>query len=58
MDMNRQLLLQMEQLRGKMVETALLRQSFLHREVITLSQRLDEIIVRLQKEQAALSKAN
>ncbi|WP_442050443.1 aspartyl-phosphate phosphatase Spo0E family protein [Paenibacillus sp. 2TAB19] len=48
----------MEQLRSKMVETALLRQSFLHREVITLSQRLDEMIIRVQREQAALSRAN
>lgn len=58
MDEEMQLLLQMEQLRSKMVETALMRQSFLHREVITLSQTLDEIIVRLQKERALLPRAN
>lgn len=56
--MDKQLLMQMEQLRDKMIETALLKQNLLHRDVITLSQTLDEIIMQVQEERRALSRAN
>lgn len=56
--MDKRLLLQMEQLRNKMVETALSRQSLLDRDVLILSQSLDEIIVQVQSERLALSRAN
>ena len=54
--MDKQLVLEMEQLRDKMVETALVKQTFLNREVLQLSQTLDELIVRAQEEQRALSR--
>ncbi|CAM3966055.1 aspartyl-phosphate phosphatase Spo0E family protein [Paenibacillus alkaliterrae] len=56
--MDKQLLIRMEQLRNKMEETALLKQNLLHRDVILLSQSLDEIIVQVQRERYALSRAN
>lgn len=56
--MDKQLHLQMEQLRNKMVETALLKQNLLHRDVITLSQSLDKIIIQVQEAHRALSRAN
>ncbi|WP_084134581.1 aspartyl-phosphate phosphatase Spo0E family protein [Paenibacillus harenae] len=56
--MDKQLLVQMEHLRDKMVETAILKQSLLHRDVISLSQSLDKIIVQVQEERRLLSQAN
>lgn len=50
--MDKQLLLEMEQIRDKMVETALVKQTFLNREVLRLSQSLDELIVRAQEQRA------
>ncbi|WP_042162633.1 MULTISPECIES: aspartyl-phosphate phosphatase Spo0E family protein [Paenibacillus] len=54
--MDKQLLFEMEKLRGKMVETALLKQNLLNREVLLLSQSLDKLIVRAQVEQRELAK--
>lgn len=48
--MDNQLLVQVERLRGQMVATAARRESMLHREVIQISQRLDELIYRVQTE--------
>jgi len=56
--MDKQLLLQMEQLRSKMVETAHLKQNLLHRDVLIISESLDEIIIKVQVERKALSRAN
>ncbi|MBD2869591.1 aspartyl-phosphate phosphatase Spo0E family protein [Paenibacillus arenilitoris] len=56
--MDKQLLVQMELLRDKMVETAMLKQNLLHRDVITLSQSLDKIIVQVQEERRLLTQAN
>ena len=47
-DMDKQLLVEIEQLRGKMVEKAMKKKTFVHREVLQLSQLLDELIVREQ----------
>ncbi|WP_138753440.1 aspartyl-phosphate phosphatase Spo0E family protein [Paenibacillus sinopodophylli] len=47
--MDKQLLTQMEQLRKKMIEAALLNESLQHLDVLMLSQSLDEIIVQVQK---------
>lgn len=44
------LLLELEKLRDEMVETALLEQDLLHRDVLVLSQSLDEIIIQVQSE--------
>lgn len=44
------LLLELEKLRGEMVETALLEQDLLHQDVLVLSQSLDEIIFQVQSE--------
>ncbi|MCM3627382.1 aspartyl-phosphate phosphatase Spo0E family protein [Paenibacillus glycanilyticus] len=46
--MDKQLLIEIEQLRGKMVEKAMKKKTFVHREVLQLSQMLDELIVREQ----------
>ncbi len=42
------LLVEIEQLRGKMVEKAMKKKTLVHREVLELSQMLDELIVRQQ----------
>ncbi|MDF2834555.1 MAG: Spo0E like sporulation regulatory protein [Paenibacillus sp.] len=42
------LLMELEKLRGEMVETALMEQDLLHRDVLVLSQSLDEIIIQVQ----------
>lgn len=49
-DMDKQLLTQMEHLRKKMVDAALLNESLQHLDVLVLSQSLDEIIVLVQRE--------
>lgn len=51
------LLVQLEQLRTEMVETALQEQSLLHRDVLVLSQSLDKIILRVQIERRELELA-
>ncbi len=48
--MENQTLVQMEHLRSKLVETALLKQNLLHGDVIVLSQLLDKIILQVQRE--------
>ncbi|WP_165279937.1 Spo0E family sporulation regulatory protein-aspartic acid phosphatase [Paenibacillus protaetiae] len=50
--MDKHLLLEMENLRVQMVETALVKEDFLNREVLLLSQSLDLLIVRAQEELA------
>jgi hypothetical protein len=52
--MDKQLITQMEQLRKKMIEAALLNESLQHLDVLVLSQSLDEIIVQVQRERRAL----
>ncbi len=42
--------MELEKLRGEMVETALMEQDLLHRDVLVLSQSLDEIIIQVQSE--------
>lgn len=56
--MDKQLLLQLEKLRNEMVETALIEQNLLHRDVLVLSQSLDEIIVLVQSKRRFLTQAN
>ncbi|WP_144023659.1 aspartyl-phosphate phosphatase Spo0E family protein [Paenibacillus sp. FSL H8-0548] len=51
--MDKQVLTQMEQLRKKMVDAALLNESLQHLDVLVLSQSLDEIIVQVQRERRA-----
>ncbi|QAY66220.1 Spo0E family sporulation regulatory protein-aspartic acid phosphatase [Paenibacillus protaetiae] len=51
-EMDKHLLLEMENLRVQMVETALVKEDFLNREVLLLSQSLDLLIVRAQEELA------
>ncbi|MNZ51318.1 Spo0E like sporulation regulatory protein [compost metagenome] len=58
MEMDKQLLSQLETLRNKMVEIALLKDNLLHGEVIMLSQSLDKIIMQVQKDRRKLSRAN
>ncbi|MFD1955801.1 aspartyl-phosphate phosphatase Spo0E family protein [Paenibacillus thailandensis] len=50
--MDKRLMLEMENLRLQMVETALDKEDFLHCEVLQLSQSLDVLIVRVQEELA------
>ncbi|WP_270171703.1 aspartyl-phosphate phosphatase Spo0E family protein [Paenibacillus sp. SYP-B4298] len=47
---------QLEKLRGQMVATATRKQSLLHREVLLLSEMLDQIIIKAQKEKCASRK--
>ncbi|GKU79616.1 aspartyl-phosphate phosphatase Spo0E family protein [Paenibacillus sp. L3-i20] len=54
--MDKHLLLQLERLRNEMVKTAITEQNLLHRDVLVLSQTLDEIIVRVQSERRTLAK--
>lgn len=55
--MDKQLLVQLEQLRNAMVEAAISEHNnLLHRDVLTLSQSLDEIIVRVQSERRLLAR--
>ncbi|WP_424766133.1 aspartyl-phosphate phosphatase Spo0E family protein [Paenibacillus sp. sgz302251] len=56
--MDKHLLTQMEQLRNMMMETAQLKQSLLHHDVLILSQSLDEIILQVQEERRMLSRFN
>lgn len=55
--MDEQLLMQMERLRDKMVEKAITEKNLLHRDVLVLSQSLDQIIVKVQSEQRELALA-
>ncbi|RIX53425.1 aspartyl-phosphate phosphatase Spo0E family protein [Paenibacillus nanensis] len=55
--MDKQLLAQLEELRSEMVETAISEHNnLLHRDVLTLSQMLDEMIVRVQSERRLLAR--
>ncbi|MEK3881517.1 aspartyl-phosphate phosphatase Spo0E family protein [Paenibacillus sp. PL2-23] len=54
--MDKQLLMELEQLRNEMVETAITQKNLLHRDVLVLSQSLDEIIVRVQAERRLLAR--
>ncbi|MFD0958753.1 aspartyl-phosphate phosphatase Spo0E family protein [Paenibacillus chungangensis] len=56
--MDKQLLLQLEELRNEMVETALIEKDLLHRDVLILSQSLDELIVQIQWERRPKRRAN
>ncbi|AJY77227.1 aspartyl-phosphate phosphatase Spo0E family protein [Paenibacillus beijingensis] len=51
--MDKKLHLQIERLRGQMVNEAMLHNTMLHQKVLHLSQRLDMLIVRVQAEQLA-----
>lgn len=55
--MDQQLLAELEQLRTEMVETALLEQNLMHRDVLLLSQSLDKMILRVQYERKELELA-
>ncbi|MBJ6363460.1 aspartyl-phosphate phosphatase Spo0E family protein [Paenibacillus sp. GCM10012307] len=48
---------QLEMLRRKMVETANQEQSLLHREVLHLSEMLDQMIINVQREKCAKRKS-
>ncbi|WP_081667277.1 aspartyl-phosphate phosphatase Spo0E family protein [Paenibacillus pinihumi] len=48
---------QMEMLRGQMVDTANRKQSLLHREVLLLSEMLDQMIIKAQREKCAKRKS-
>lgn len=52
--MDKQILMQMEQLRKKMIETALVNESLQHLDVISISQSLDEIIIQVQRKRGSL----
>lgn len=54
--MDKQLLVQVERLRGKMVAAAAVKQNMLHHDVLILSQSLDELILRVQMEKIATAK--
>jgi hypothetical protein len=56
--MEKQTLVQMEHLRNKLVETAMLKQNLLHGEVISLSQSLDKIIIQVQRERLVHARHN
>lgn len=49
--MNNSLYVSLEELRGRMVDTALLRNTLQDRDVLHLSQLLDTLIVQAQTEQ-------
>jgi hypothetical protein len=44
----------MERLRGQLVAAAMRKQTFLHTEVLLLSEKLDQLIVKVQTEKAKL----
>ncbi|WP_020616747.1 aspartyl-phosphate phosphatase Spo0E family protein [Paenibacillus daejeonensis] len=54
--MDKQWTMQMESLRKQMIDTALGKQSLLHRDVLRLSQTLDRLIVKVQAEKLAARK--
>lgn len=51
--MDKQLLAEVETLRGKMVAAAVRQQNILHRDVLLLSQSLDQLILKVQTEKQA-----
>lgn len=55
--MEKQLIFEMEKLREEMVETAMLKQNLLNREVLLLSQSLDKLIIQAQEERRELVKS-
>jgi len=54
--MDKQWTRQMESLRKQMIDTALGKQTLLHRDVLRLSQALDRLIVKVQAEKLAARK--
>jgi len=56
--MDKQLLQQVERLRMKLNAAATIRQNHQHREVLHLSESLDELIVQVQVQKWAKSKRN
>ena len=54
--MDKQWTMQMENMRKQMIDTALGKQSLLHRDVLRLSQALDRLIVKVQAEKLAARK--
>ncbi|MFS0722717.1 aspartyl-phosphate phosphatase Spo0E family protein [Paenibacillus sp. 1P07SE] len=54
--MDKQWMKQMESLRKQMIDTALGKQTLQHRDVLSLSQSLDRLIVKVQAEKLAASK--
>jgi hypothetical protein len=56
--MDKHLLAQMERLRGMMVATAIRKQNILHRDVLLLSQMLDQLIMKAQADKHARLKTN
>ncbi|MFC5650884.1 aspartyl-phosphate phosphatase Spo0E family protein [Paenibacillus solisilvae] len=44
----------MERLRGQLVAAAMGKQTFLHTEVLLLSQKLDQLIIKVQTEKGKL----
>ncbi|XEC92812.1 aspartyl-phosphate phosphatase Spo0E family protein [Paenibacillus tarimensis] len=51
--MDKQCMKQLETLRGLMVDTANRKKTLLHTDVLTLSQLLDQMIVKVQTEKKA-----
>ncbi|WP_090976832.1 aspartyl-phosphate phosphatase Spo0E family protein [Paenibacillus sp. CF384] len=47
----------LERLRGQLVAAAMRKETFLHRDVIQLSQTLDQLIVKVQAEKCKSSSA-
>jgi hypothetical protein len=56
--MDKQLLQQVERLRTKLNAAATIRQNHLHREVLRLSESLDELILQVQVQKWAKTKRN
>jgi len=56
--MDKQLLQQVERLRMQLNAAATIRQNHLHREVLHLSESLDELIVQVQVQKWAKKKRN
>ncbi|GGF87388.1 aspartyl-phosphate phosphatase Spo0E family protein [Paenibacillus abyssi] len=54
--MDKQSLLQLEGLRGQMMDTANRKQTLMDHDVLILSQLLDQIIVKVQAEKVAMRK--
>lgn len=54
--MDKQWTRQMESLRKQMIDTALGKQTLLHRDVLRLSEALDRLIVKVQAEKLAARK--
>ncbi|SFS82537.1 aspartyl-phosphate phosphatase Spo0E family protein [Paenibacillus sp. BC26] len=55
--MDNQSYVRLERLRGQLVAAAMRKETFLHRDVIQLSQTLDQLIVKVQAEKSKSSSA-